>query len=247
MNPVQAATGHRQQVIATGLFLAKFDKDGLKRLGFRSFTEAFNIFGAALGVPPASIKNYRDEFDPFFPNPRHGWHKREFRQHCKEVLDQYRDIDLASFSSLIQSLLAPEPDHDPEDLRESQFARRLATGIAAERYFIGVQPTLAEFSGYTAEDTTQHGCGYDFRLRRSAGEDFLAVEVKGMREPKGALTMTAKEYQLARRLAHRYYLFVVKNFRGTPTHEIWQNPAGRTPSFQRTERTVVEVTWNTTV
>jgi hypothetical protein len=36
----------------------------LKELSFESFVEAFNVIGYALGSKPASIKNYRDEFDP---------------------------------------------------------------------------------------------------------------------------------------------------------------------------------------
>ncbi len=55
-----------------GLYLSKFDALGLKRLGFKSFAEAFNVIGYAVGAPPASIKNYRDEFDPLFPNRRKG-------------------------------------------------------------------------------------------------------------------------------------------------------------------------------
>lgn len=69
----------RDKLVLTGLYLSKFDEAGLKRLGFKTFTEAFNVIGYALGAKPASIKNYRDEFDPLFPNRRKGWHKRETR------------------------------------------------------------------------------------------------------------------------------------------------------------------------
>lgn len=62
----------RRKLILSGLYLSKFDSEGLKSLGFDSFTEAFNVIGYALGSQPASIKNYRDEFDPLFPNRRKG-------------------------------------------------------------------------------------------------------------------------------------------------------------------------------
>ena len=40
--------------VLTGLYLSKFDKAGLRKLGFGSFIEAFNAFGYALGLrPPA--------------------------------------------------------------------------------------------------------------------------------------------------------------------------------------------------
>ena len=57
----------RDKLMLAGLFLSKYDALGLKKLGFETFAEAFNVIGYALGARPASIKNYRDEFDPFFP------------------------------------------------------------------------------------------------------------------------------------------------------------------------------------
>lgn len=50
-----------------GLFLSKFDREGLKCLGFSNFSEAYNAMGYALGGKPTSIKNYMQEFDPLFP------------------------------------------------------------------------------------------------------------------------------------------------------------------------------------
>jgi hypothetical protein len=62
----------REKLILSGLYLSKYDLLGLKGLGFESFAEAFNVIGYALGSRPASIKNYRDEFDPLFSNRRKG-------------------------------------------------------------------------------------------------------------------------------------------------------------------------------
>ena len=59
----------------------------------------------AMGSRPASIKNYRDEFDPLFPNGRKGWHKRPIRGYCLKVFEKYKDLDLESFSSLVKSLV----------------------------------------------------------------------------------------------------------------------------------------------
>ena len=50
----------------------------------KSLFEFKNVIGFALGAKPASIKNYRDEFDPVFPNKRKGWHKRPMRNYCKQ-------------------------------------------------------------------------------------------------------------------------------------------------------------------
>ena len=59
----------RDRLILVGLYFSKYDSLGVKELGFESYVEAFNVIGYALGSRPASIKNYRDEFDPLSPNP----------------------------------------------------------------------------------------------------------------------------------------------------------------------------------
>ena len=61
--------------------------------------------GYALGSKPASVKNYRDEFDPLFPNDRQGWHKRPMRPYCRKVYEEYRDLDFETFTGLVKSFV----------------------------------------------------------------------------------------------------------------------------------------------
>jgi hypothetical protein len=240
----------REKLILTGIYLSKFGSLGLKRLGFRTYAEAYNVVGYALGSRPSSIKNYRDEFDPIFPNSRKGWHKREIRGYCKDVLDEYGSLEFDSFTGLIKSfvgydeniLSAIEPT-DEREKRASGFAQRLITGLAAERYFESVHSTLAEFQGFAVENTTQLGCGYDFKLSSEIDKNFLAVEVKGIREKAGSVLLTPREYEVATELQNRYYLFVVKNFQKDPYHELFLNPASGKLQFTRTERVLIQVSW----
>ena len=241
---------HREKLILAGLYLAKYDSAGLKSLGFESFTEAFNVIGYGLGAKPASVKNYRDEFDPLFPNPRMGWHKRPTRDYCRRVLEEYKNLDHEAFTGLVKSFVGYDENvssevfgKDEEVDGESQFAKRLITGLAAEHYFESVHPHLAEFKGYKVENTSRLGCGYDFRLRADPPQDFLAVEVKGLKDRSGSLSMTPKEHQLAESLGERFFLFVVKNFRETPFHEIYQDPLSSSLQFAKKERVTVQVSW----
>lgn len=237
-----------------GLYLSKYDSLGLKELGFESFVEAFNVIGYALGSKPASIKNYRDEFDPLFPNRRKGWHKRPIREYCLRVFEEYKGLGVESFTSLIQSFFGDDEnlwsevqEKGEQDESESQFAKRLITGLAAEQYFESVQPSLHEFKGYAVENMTRLGCGYDFRLRTGTQKDFLAVEVKGLKDRMGSLSLTAKEHATATALRERFFLFVVKNFQESPFHEIFQDPLSGKLQFRRTERTMVQISWLTNV
>lgn len=238
----------RDKLILAGLYFSKFDTVGLSLLGFESFTEGFNVIGFALGGKPASIKNYRDEFDPLFPNSRAGWHQRSTRPYCARVLKEYQSLDLQTFAELIKSFVgydekasaAPPTEGDEND---SAFARRLITGVAAEHYFESIQPGLSEFSDYALENTTRLGCGYDFRLKSKTNDSFLAVEVKGLKDKTGSLMLTPKEHEVATALADRFYLFVVKNFCESPFHEIYRNPIAGPLSFESKKRLIVQVSW----
>jgi hypothetical protein len=97
------------------------------------------------------------------------------------------------------------------------------------------------------ENTTQLGCGYDFRLSKQGEKDFLAVEVKGLRERVGSVSLTPREYEAATELRKNYYLFVVKNFQKEPYHELFLNPIDGKLQFTRTERVLVQVSWLTRV
>ncbi len=248
LNPNQIGT--REKQVLSGLFLSKFDDQALAALGFNSFTEAFNALGYGLGGRPASIKNYRDEFDPLFPNLRHGWRNRKRREYCMKLEREYRELSLEEFARLVSSFVGTadsigrSQQEDQEDLSPSSFAKRLITGKAAEQYFQTVHPTLGEFADCELEDTTNHGCGYDFRMWPSNGKNFKAVEVKGMVEQNGWLSLTDKEHDSAAALGDRFFLFVVKNFREKPFHEMHSNPLSGPLTFTRRERVVVQVSWS---
>ena len=74
----------RDKAVLMGLFLSRFDKLALESFGFTGFRQAYNVLGLSIGFTPKSIQNYRDEFDPYFPNERKGWHKRDLRDYCKK-------------------------------------------------------------------------------------------------------------------------------------------------------------------
>lgn len=246
LNPDQI--GSRERQVLAGLFLSKFDDKALKSLGFENFTEAFNALGYGLGGRPASIKNYRDEFDPLFPNARQGWWKRRRRDYCMRLESEYRKLTLEDFAKLVASFVGAEPatgesPHHHDDLEPTSFAKRLITGRAAERYFQAIHSSIDEFENHEIEDTTNQGCGYDFRLWPKTGKRFKAVEVKGMVEQNGWLSITDKEHDSASRLEDRFFLFVVKNFREKPFHEMHANPLAGPLSFSRRERTVVQISW----
>lgn len=244
----------REKSILAGLYLSKFDFEGLKYLGFDNFTEAFNVIGLAMGVSPMSVKNYRDEFDPLFPNERQGWHKREIRKYCKDIYDSFHNLGLLEFSVLLKDIIYKDHEIDvlmeeiakSEGDKESSFAKRLITGQAAEQYFRDNFLNVELFNGYEIQDTTKAGCGFDFKLVSKEKDYYFGVEVKGLNEIKGNISLTSKEHTVANFLKDKYFIFVVKNFREKPLHNIYQNPLS-IMNFKRIENTVTQISWNTPV
>ena len=152
-----------------------------------------------------------------------------------------------SFAGYDENEVSEIRTREGNERAEAQFARRLTTGLAAERYFEAIQPSLLEFRDYAAENTTRLGCGYDFRLRMAERKEFLAVEVKGLKERSGGLALTPKEHETASALGEKFFLFVVKNFRESPYHEIYRDPLSGSLIFKRKETVVVSVSWLTSV
>ena len=78
-------------------------------------------------------------------------------------------------------------------------------------------------------------------------KDFLAVEVKGLKDRTGSLSLTPKEFEVATVLTKRFFLFVVKNFRESPFHEIYPNPLASQLRFTKMERVTINISWLSTV
>lgn len=64
-----------------------FDKNALKELGYDKFTAAFEELGKKLQQKPSTVKNMRDEFDPYFDNGRKGWYQKPLSGSHKEIFE----------------------------------------------------------------------------------------------------------------------------------------------------------------
>ncbi|MFA7444352.1 MAG: DUF3883 domain-containing protein [Flavobacteriaceae bacterium] len=241
---------NRDKSILAGLYLSKYDIKGLSELGFNTFQEAFNIIGYSLQSKPSSIKNYRDEFDPLFPNNRKGWHNRPIREYCKKIYTEFQEIDFHSFSEIIKSLLIENYDLQKflktinKDYNES-ISKRQLTGKAAEEYFKKEYKNIDFFKSFELQDTTLMACGFDYKL--SYDTNFYCIEVKGLSESKGSIQMTENEFNVAEKLKEKYCLFVVKNFKEKPIHDIIFNPLNSQLNFKEIKKEIIQTTYNTMI
>ena len=163
------------------------------------------------------------------------------REYCKKIYDSFGGLSLENFTGLLKQTLYKEHDLDLliEEVAESgsdtggSFAKRLLTGQAAGQYFMNSFKSIPAFDGLNIRDTTKLGCGFDFQLYSPSVS--LAVEVKGLNDKRGNVTLTEKEHAVASRMRGRYFLFVVKNFKDKPTHELYKNPLEQGLVFTKME------------
>lgn len=243
----------RNKAIMIGLFLSRYDKKALASLGFNGFMEAYNIMGYSLGIPPLSIRGYRDEFDPYFPNPRKGWHNRQLRDYCRVIMDKTSKLTFEEFRGIINSYFYSKyvdikdiKQHETQIRKHKFLYNRLITGKAAEEYFVLNYNKISPFQNYSLKDTTYMGCGFDFKLSLETNNYY--IEVKGINEKQGNILMTDKEYAMADFLLDKYCLFVVSNFKEKPFHQLFFNPLkSGLLSFQRTERQITQVSYSASI
>lgn len=105
-NHLEELTEENQQrySLIVAYFLSRVNNKGLKLLGYKSFTEAFSDFAAILDQKPATIKNMRDEFDPYFDNGRKGWYQRSLSKSRQEIFDEFADVPEEKLLAIINKI-----------------------------------------------------------------------------------------------------------------------------------------------
>lgn len=235
----------RDKAVVVGIYLSKFDKMALNEFDFSGFRQAYNVFGYSIGIVPKSIQNYRDEFDSIFPNNRKGWRNRKLRDYCGLILDKVNVLTFEDFSRIIRCFIDNKfiyNELESSFAKDAFSAQRLITGKAAEEYFEMKCREIDVFNGFELNNTTNFGCGYDYRM--TCNDEYYCVEVKGLNECFGSILMTQKEYDVAEVVGDRYCLFLVKNFKKTPEHQLFFNPVrNKSLTLVRQEKMIKQVSY----
>ncbi len=169
---------------------------------------------------------------------------------------QFESLNLHEFSGMIKNLTYQNGEIDILEEKVSRkymkpdehtFAKRLLTGQAAENFFEINYHGISEFKHLHLENTTKLGCGFDFKLTNNMDSNFLGIEVKGLFESLGTISLITKEYNVADILKNRFYIFVVNNFKESPYYELYQNPLESKLLFKKRARQVKQISWTANV
>jgi hypothetical protein len=235
--------------IIAAFYLSKFDKEGLKNLGYKTDSEAFQKIGNAVGVKKNYIKFRRDEFDPIHPW-RKGW-LRPMDKRILSAIEALQDIDEPTLRQIVLNILNKAEYRDGDEVQmitalfadekskkgsKGKYILRGPTGKLAEEYFIKYySEKKLPFPGQLI-DTREMGCGYDFEII-SDGKKYM-IEIKGLSEVSGGILFTDKEWNTALKAGDNYFLVIIRSLGNTPEVTIIRNPSASINPQKRIYRTI---------
>lgn len=253
---------NNQLALIVAYYLSRSDKDAYLKLGYSSFNKAAEGIGVILGVKPNTIKNMRDEFDPYHANDRIGW-QRDLRGSRLKVMNSFQDTDDLTLFEIVKSILYDKDFAKTEEYNDIQhifsedkklsfknnsgqfiFLSRGLTGRRAESFFVdSFDNKRTQFKG-ALTDKRNDGCGYDFEVTDGSQKYF--IEVKGLSQKDGGILFTSKEWQTALEKRDNYYLVLVRSLEHMPEIKILQDPTGSLKA-KKNIFTTVQVSWSVSV
>lgn len=249
-------TSPRKTILETsalivGYAMSRLDTAYLKARGCKNWKTAFAEAGQLLNVAPASLKNLRDEFDPVHANARRGWVDRPMRPNRQRVMGELCDVSDAALQEMINGILEHHPDAVREVVsplskpveRMHNVAERLRTGRLAEEFFLSNAKGIVDLPPSLLLDHRALARGYDFGVR---DRDNIAIEVKGMKQRRGGIAFTDREWSEAKARRNDFWLVVVGNLETEPVAKLFQDPTATLDAECRYQTTIA-ATWRTTV
>lgn len=238
------------EAIIVAYAMSRLNEVFLARFRFKSWRAAFAATGAALDVPPTSMKNLRDEFDPLH-GFRKGWHKRPLRNNRQRVLAEFCDISDDALLEVVDGLLRKDAETSAAVVEPLAFAtariedvaKRLRTGRLAEEYFLAHSRKICGIKPGDLVDRRDEAAGFDFGV---ATQPELAIEVKGLRKAKGDILFTDREWRTARARREAFWLVVVGGLDDAPLARIWKDPCKALSPTSQAVRSLA-VTWRASV
>ena len=130
---------------------------------------------------------------------------------------------------------------EPE--RVASVAERLRTGRLAELYF---REHYEKIAGVLAADLLDHRelfRGYDFAVKTKTD---IAIEVKGIKQRRGGILFTSREWEEAIARRKDYWLVVVGDVEASPTARLIPDPTA-TLEAKCQRQMALTISWRATI
>lgn len=247
---------HYEALNLVGYGLAKFEKELIPAMGFATKSDLYrSLIGRGVARTIGTLKNRQDLFNPLVRGGRVGWWQNGDRYlHRKLLLDSlFGSLDAVGYAAMLQNYLsssyplANEKRKPLTPILQSRFRQMQETGREAELFFITAYRQFDVFAGGLLEDARLFGDGYDFQV--TLPNEFLLIEVKGVRTNEGGIRLTENEHAKAREYQRSYCLAVVSNLVKVPRVKLLFDPldsivlSKQTVSRQETFYTSASIRW----
>lgn len=240
--------------IIVAFYLSKYNREGLEKLNFKTFNDAFEETAKSLNVKKNYVKLRRDEFDYVFPW-REGW-KRPMAKRIIRAIEILDDLEEPDIRDIIKQILIKPSYRNSDELKDiidiikntdegnvasGRFILRCPTGKAAEDFFYKFyQKNKLPIEGELI-DCRDLGCGYDYKIVDAQFNE-IYVEVKGLSDISGGILFTNKEWKTATKEKERYYVCLIKSINNEPKIEFINNPTNILKPVKNI-RTTIQINW----
>ncbi|MBX2938591.1 MAG: DUF3883 domain-containing protein [Ferruginibacter sp.] len=238
---------NNDQAIVVSYYLSRFNDEAVNNLGYKTWKDAFDDLSDKLQINKHTIKNWRDEFDPFHGH-RAGWYQRQPRKTISNIISLFEQLEEFDIRQIAVEIIngnkidLPEIDNsENEVITNPIFILRGPTGKKAEQFFIKYHKlNNLPFAGELI-DTRDLGCGYDFEIKTKSYQHF--IEVKGLASNIGGLLFTNKEWETAKQQRTKYTVCLVSNINDSPEISFINDPFSKLNPKKNIIQTV-QVQWS---
>lgn len=238
---------NNDQAIIVSYYLSRFNDEAVENLGYKSWRDAFENLSQKLQINKHTIKNWRDEFDPFHGH-RAGWHQRQPRKTISNIMSQFELLEEYDIRPIVEEILKGNhiqlPSFDTSEttvVANPIFILRGPTGKKAEQFFIEYHRINKLPIAGKLIDTRDFGCGYDFEIITNAHKHY--IEVKGLASNIGGLLFTNKEWETAKQERTKYTVCLVSNINDSPKISFINDPFSKLSPRKNIIQTV-QVQWS---
>ena len=173
------------------------------------------------------------------------------RPNRQRVMGQLCEVSDAALLEMIDRILT----HDPDAVREvvsplskpaermHNVAERLLTGRLAEEFFLTNAQAIVNIAPSLLLDHRTLARGYDFGV---LGRDGIAIEVKGMKQKRGGIAFTDREWSEAKARRVDYWLVVVGNLETSAIARLIPDPTA-TLEAECKYQTTIAASWRANV
>jgi len=238
---------NNEHAIIVAYYLSRFNDEAVSNLGYNTWKDAFEDLSQKLQINKHTIKNWRDEFDPFH-GYRAGWHQRQPRKTISSIISQFEQLEECDIRQIAEEIIKGNqidlPVIENSETKESSapiFILRGPTGRKAEQFFIEYHrnnqlPVAGELI-----DTRDLGFGYDFEIKFATNQHF--IEVKGLANNTGGILFTNKEWNKAKQERENYTICLVSNINESPKISFINDPFSKLKPRKNIIQTV-QVQWS---